>query len=105
MARTKKCRRVCCRPACRRFRAQSGTRSVNIPLDELEAMRLVDLEHLEQGEASEKMGVSRGTVQRLHISAGLRLAYRDSGRRFRRARAGLRKTCGVRKLPPHGAYK
>ena len=65
MARTKKCRRVCCRPACRRFRAQSGTRSVNIPLDELEAMRLVDLEHLEQGEASEKMGVSRGTVQRL----------------------------------------
>lgn len=65
MPRTKKCRRVCCRPACRRFRAQSGTRSVNIPLDELEAMRLVDLEHLEQGEASEKMGVSRGTVQRL----------------------------------------
>jgi len=34
-------------------------------LSELEAMRLCDLEGLDQQEAGELMGVSRGTVQRL----------------------------------------
>ena len=33
--------------------------------DELEALRLCDLEGLDQTEAGERMGVSRGTVQRL----------------------------------------
>ena len=36
-----------------------------LQLDEFEAMRLCDLDGLEQGEAGEKMGVSRGTIQRL----------------------------------------
>ena len=37
-----------------------------IPLsrDELEALKLCDLDELTQAEAGEKMGVSRGTVQR-----------------------------------------
>ena len=34
-------------------------------LSELEAMRLCDLEDLDQKSAGERMGVSRGTVQRL----------------------------------------
>ena len=34
-------------------------------LDELEAMRLCDLEGLDQEAAGRRMGVSRGTVQRL----------------------------------------
>lgn len=38
---------------------------VNIRLDELEAMRLVDVEAMSQIEASEFLGVSRGSVQRL----------------------------------------
>jgi predicted DNA-binding protein (UPF0251 family) len=33
--------------------------------DELEALRLCDLEGLDQASAGERMGVSRGTVQRL----------------------------------------
>lgn len=33
--------------------------------DELEAMRLCDVEGLTQEQAGEKMGISRGTVQRL----------------------------------------
>jgi len=37
--------------------------------DELEALRLCDLEGLDQAEAGERMGVSRGTVQRL-LKAG-----------------------------------
>jgi len=37
--------------------------------DELEALRLVDLEDLSQEEAGEKMGTSRGTIWRLLHSA------------------------------------
>jgi uncharacterized protein len=37
--------------------------------DELEAFKLCDLDGLTQEEAGEKMGVSRGTVQRLLSSA------------------------------------
>ena len=39
--------------------------SVEIALDEFEAIRLCDLEGKNQIDASEVMGVSRGTVQRL----------------------------------------
>jgi predicted DNA-binding protein (UPF0251 family) len=39
--------------------------SVEIRLDEFEAIRLCDLEEKNQIEASEIMGVSRGTIQRL----------------------------------------
>ena len=38
---------------------------VRLGADELEAMRLCDLEGLDQTEAGARMGVSRGTVQRL----------------------------------------
>jgi predicted DNA-binding protein (UPF0251 family) len=37
--------------------------------DELEALRLCDFDGLTQEEAGEKMGISRGTVQRLLSSA------------------------------------
>jgi len=50
-----------------------GTRGKPDPVylepDELEALRLVDLEGLSQEEAGERMGVSRGTVWRLLQSA------------------------------------
>jgi predicted DNA-binding protein (UPF0251 family) len=36
-----------------------------LPEDQLEALRLCDLEGFDQTEAGERMGVSRGTVQRL----------------------------------------
>ncbi len=39
--------------------------SVDVNLDEFEAMRLCDLDGKSQIEASEVMGVSRGTIQRL----------------------------------------
>ncbi|MFH0811071.1 MAG: DUF134 domain-containing protein [Pseudomonadota bacterium] len=38
---------------------------VDLGLDELEAMRLCDVEEMQQVEAAECLGVSRGTVQRL----------------------------------------
>jgi len=37
----------------------------NLQLDELEAMRLCDREDMDQSQAAEQMGVSRGTLQRL----------------------------------------
>ncbi len=43
--------------------------TVNLALDELEALRLCDLLGLDQDEAGERMGVSRATVQRL-LAAG-----------------------------------
>ncbi len=39
--------------------------TVEIPLDQFEAMRLCDIEGTDQTEAGERMGISRGTVQRL----------------------------------------
>jgi predicted DNA-binding protein (UPF0251 family) len=39
--------------------------TVELGLSELEALRLCDLEGLDQEAAGQRMGVSRGTVQRL----------------------------------------
>jgi predicted DNA-binding protein (UPF0251 family) len=44
-----------------------------LQLDEFEAMRLCDLDGLEQGEAGDKMGVSRGTIQRLLLTGRQKL--------------------------------
>jgi uncharacterized protein len=41
---------------------------VSVGQDEIESMRLCDLEDLEQEDAAKKMGISRGTVQRLLYS-------------------------------------
>jgi uncharacterized protein len=39
-----------------------------LTLDQFEAMRLCDVENLDQDEAGRRMGVSRGTIQRLLYS-------------------------------------
>jgi predicted DNA-binding protein (UPF0251 family) len=44
-------------------------RQITLFRDELEALKLCDLEGLFQEQAGERMGVSRGTVQRLLASA------------------------------------
>jgi uncharacterized protein len=51
----------------------SDLQEVLIQLDEFEAMRLCDLEELDQTAAGERMGVSRGTVQRLLTSGRRKL--------------------------------
>jgi predicted DNA-binding protein (UPF0251 family) len=38
---------------------------ISLPLDELEALKLCDLDDLTQKEAGARMGVSRGTIQRI----------------------------------------
>lgn len=46
----------------------SETDTILIEFDEFEAMRLCDLDSLDQITAGERMGVSRGTIQRLLTS-------------------------------------
>lgn len=43
----------------------SQLESIQLSLSELDAMRLCDLEGLDQSQAGLRMGVSRGTIQRL----------------------------------------
>ena len=50
-----------------------------VPHDEMEAILLCDMEGLTQEEAGEKMGVSRGTVQRLVTSGRLKVASAIAG--------------------------
>ena len=47
---------------------------VKLAVDELEAVRLCDVENLTQSEAGAAMGVSRGTIQRLVSSARKKVA-------------------------------
>ena len=46
---------------------------VDVGLDEFEAMRLCDLEACDQEDAGSRMGVSRGTIQRLVYSGRKKL--------------------------------
>lgn len=48
-------------------------------IDELEALRLCDMEGLTQAEAGVRMGISRGTVQRILSSARKKVATALSG--------------------------
>jgi predicted DNA-binding protein (UPF0251 family) len=50
-----------------------GLESSELTLDQFEAMRLCDVENLDQDEAGRRMGVSRGTVQRLLYSGRRRV--------------------------------
>jgi predicted DNA-binding protein (UPF0251 family) len=54
--------------------------TVRLELSEFEAMRLCDLEGLDQAASGEQMGVSRGTVQRLLKSGRVKVVktLRDS---------------------------
>lgn len=63
-------RTICISPSARRFSSGSSQHPPSmIPSDQLEAIRLVDLEGKSQIEAALIMGVSRGTVQRLCYKA------------------------------------
>jgi len=78
MPRPKKPRHCGCAMAGRAFKP-TGTplgelRRIDLASDELEALKLCDYEGLFQEQAGEKMGVSRGTVQRLLASARQKIA-------------------------------
>lgn len=66
MPRATKCRRVCIEPLSKLFKVETQSDEVvSLCVEELESIRLIDFEGLEQGEAAQRMEVSRGTFQRI----------------------------------------
>lgn len=78
MPRPQKCRRICAMPGCMAFGpcdAQNAqTKTVEMTLDEYEAIRLIDLLDFTQEETARQMGVARTTVQAVYDSARHKLA-------------------------------
>ena len=75
MPREVKHRRVCSEPCCRRFSPDHGDGDcVLMSVEELEAVRLCDLEGLEQQDAALRMNISRGTLQRVLYAARKNMA-------------------------------
>ncbi len=78
MARPLKTRRVSCVPAASYFKPvgipMRELEELVLGLDELEAMRLTDLDGLHQVDAATRMGVSRQTIGNILNSAHRKLA-------------------------------
>jgi len=78
MPRPIQCRRVCLSPNCTYFQPAgvrtSTLKEVAVGVDELEAMRLVDIEGLYYEQAAAQMGVSRRTFGRITDSARKKVA-------------------------------
>ncbi len=76
--RPKKERMVECEPGERCFRPRCmggrAIESVFLSIDEFEAVRLYDLEGLEQSEVAERMNVHRSTISRMLDSAHSKIA-------------------------------
>jgi len=73
MVRPRKCRRVCCEPQANYFKPRgiplTMLDEVKLTIDEFEAIRLADVEGMEQEEASRRMKISRPTFGRIITKA------------------------------------
>lgn len=75
MPRNLKCRKVCSEFPYKKFMpVDNGKEVVNVNVDELEAIRLMDLEGLDQEKAAFQMEISRGTFQRILYSGRKKIA-------------------------------
>ena len=78
MPRNKHCRRIGWNPPCRYYKPQgvplSTLEEVRLAADEIEAIRLADLEEMYQADAADNMGVSRQTFGRILESAHIKIA-------------------------------
>lgn len=75
MPRGVKCRRVCAIPQNRVFTPQHPSGGViTLSVEEIEALRLCDLEELEQDASADSMNVSRATFQRILYQARKKIA-------------------------------
>jgi len=78
MPRPTKCRRICCDPKSDYFKPRGvpvrRLEEVSLTLDELEAVRLADLEGLYQEDAASKMKISRQTFGNIINAAHKKIA-------------------------------
>ncbi|MBU3957854.1 MAG: DUF134 domain-containing protein [Nanoarchaeota archaeon] len=101
MARPRLCRRVGFTPNVTYFKPQGiplrGLEKVILPVDEFEAVRLKDLEALEQETAAKKMGISQPTFHRLVLSARKKIADAIVNGKAIRIEGGVYKMAGMPK--------
>jgi predicted DNA-binding protein (UPF0251 family) len=78
MPRPRICRRICCEPDVTYFKPRgvpmTSLKSVSLSADEFEAIRLKDLEGLEQTAAAESMQISQPTFHRVIEAARKKVA-------------------------------
>jgi len=78
MSRPCRCRRIRCRPDSNYFKPRGipmdALEEINLTLDELESVRLADLEGLYQEDAAKKMNISRQTFGNIVDSAHKKIA-------------------------------
>ncbi len=78
MVRPRKSRRVCCLPQNNIYGPINATKKPNgiiiMTVEEYEAIRLIDMEGLNQEESAEMMGVARSTIQRIYEDARRKMA-------------------------------
>lgn len=78
MPRPCRCRRIRCNPDANYFKPRGiplhMLEEVNLTLDELEAIRLADLEEMYQEDAAKKMNISRQTFGNIINSAHKKIA-------------------------------
>ena len=75
MPRTSKCRRVCALPPNAVFTPEhTPCAYVVLTVEQVESLRLCDLEGFDQDKAAEQMQVSRGTLQRILYGARRQIA-------------------------------
>ena len=75
MPRITKCRRICVEPMSKVFKSECASSGrIILQLEELESLRLIDFENLDQDAAAKRMSVSRGTFQRILYSARHKVA-------------------------------
>lgn len=78
MPRPCRCRKIRCRPDADYFKPRgvplTDLEEVNLALDELEAVRLADLEGMYQEDAARKMNISRQTFGNIVNSAHKKIA-------------------------------
>lgn len=98
MPRPKKWRRVCRLPDFETYGpigcARDETHIVFMTVEELETIRLMDLEGMEQVQCAEMMGVARSTVQRIYNDARKKVAESLVNGKILKIEGGNYKVCG-----------
>lgn len=90
---------MCGLPGCREFIPRGAGchgEAVVLALDEFEAIRLIDLEGLQQEQAAAQMGVARTTVQSIYTVARRKLADCVVNGKTLRIEGGEVEVCGKR---------
>jgi predicted DNA-binding protein (UPF0251 family) len=98
MPRPKKWRRVCRMPDIKVYGPLStdadDSDAVILTVEELETIRLIDLEEMNQVDCAKLMGVARSTVQRIYNDARKKIAKSIINGKILRVEGGNYKICG-----------